>query len=84
MLTESILSLLFGIINLLISLIPKIELPSGFIAGIEQSRFILDLASYFLPMGTFFTCFSVFLVLNNARLIVSIFNFIVRKIPGIS
>lgn len=74
----------FGLVTLLLNLIPTIELPSGFLSGFSSVKYVLDGASYLIPMGTFAACLSVFFILHNITLIISIFNWIIRKIPGVN
>lgn len=83
MITESIFSFLFEIIKVLINLIPTIELPDGFSLALGSVSNLIDMFSYVLPINTFLICLSVFFVLNNIKLFISIFNFIIRKIPGL-
>lgn len=84
MLLEAFLKLIFGLVDLLVAAIPTIELPQEFFLGMEDvTAFIAEL-SYVLPVNTFLMCLSVIFILQNARLFVSIFNFIIRKIPTVN
>lgn len=83
MLIESLLGVVFGLIDFLISLIPTIELPDEFFSSLDDLASLVSGMSYVLPVDTFLMCLSVIFILQSARLFVSIFNFIVRKIPNI-
>lgn len=69
---------------MLLNLIPDISLPSGFLDGFSSVRDLMEYASLLIPMGVFISCLSVFFILHNITLIISIFNWIIRKIPGVS
>lgn len=84
MLVEALLKLVFGLVDLLVSLIPTIELPDEFLLGMEDVAAFVAQLSYVLPVDTFLLCLSVIFILQNARLFVSVFNFIIRKIPTIN
>lgn len=84
MIIEGLIKLLFGVVNMLLSLIPKIELPDGFISLFDDSVYLLSFATYFLPVQTILTCLTVIFIVDNVKLFVSIFNWIISKIPTIS
>lgn len=84
MLVEALLRLVFGLVDLLIAAIPTIELPQEFFLGMEDVAAFVAQLSYVLPVNTFLMCLSVIFILQNARLFVSIFNFIIRKIPTVN
>lgn len=84
MLLEALLRLIFGLVDLLVSLIPTIDLPDEFFVGMEDVSAFVGQLSYVLPVNTFLMCLSVIFVLQNARLFVSVFNFIIRKIPTVN
>lgn len=84
MILELLISLLFGVAAAVINLIPDISLDSGFMSGFSSVRYLMELTSYLLPIGTFIACLSVFFLLHNMTLILSILNWIIRKIPGVS
>lgn len=84
MITQLLISFVFGIINVLINLIPTITLPTGFLSAMTDVSFFMAQIAYVIPVNTLLLCLSVVFVLHNAKFIVSIFNFIVRKIPGIN
>lgn len=84
MILELLINLFFGLVNMLLNLIPDITLPSGFINGFSSVRDLMEYASYLIPIGVFVSCLSVFFILHNITMIISIFNWIIRKIPGVS
>lgn len=84
MIIELLLKFLFGIVDSLINLIPTITLPDSFVNGLSDVAYLISVISYFLPFKTIVLCLSVIFILQNAKFFVSVFNFIVRKIPGIN
>lgn len=84
MILQLLFETIFGLINTLINLIPTITLPESFTVGMSDVAELVSVMSYFLPLGTLTLCLSVIFILQNARFIVSIFNFIIRKIPGLN
>lgn len=84
MILQLLLELIFGVIKTLINLIPTISIPVGFFDAIADVTYLVSIMSYFLPLGTMALCLSIIFMIQNAKLFISIFNFIIRKIPGIS
>ena len=84
MILEGLIRLFFGIIDLVISLIPKVELPSGVSAGISDLSYLISFATYFIPVGTILSCITLIFLIDNIKFLVSIFNWIISKIPTIS
>lgn len=84
MILEALLKLIFGLIDLLVSAIPTITLPTNFLTAMEDVSSFINELSYVLPVNTFLMCLTVIFTLQNARLFVSIFNFIIRKIPTVN
>lgn len=84
MILELLINLFFGIVKLLLSLIPKIELPQGFIGFFGDASYLISFASYFLPISTILACIGVIFIVDNIKLLMSIFNWIISKIPTIS
>lgn len=84
MILEMIISLVFGVVELLVAMIPDINLSGGFMNGVGQVSVVVDYMSYVLPMGTMALCVGVFITLSNIKFIIGIFNFVIRKIPFIN
>lgn len=84
MILEMLIKLIFGVVNLLLALLPEIKLPESFGSYISDSVYLLSFASYFLPIPTILACISVIVIVDNVKLFVSIFNWIISKIPTIS
>lgn len=83
MILEMIISLIFGIVELLVSIIPDINLSAGFMESIQSVSVVVTYMSYVLPMGTMALCVGVFITLSNIKFVIGIFNFVIRKIPFI-
>lgn len=85
MLLELIVNLFFGLATFIIDLLPDMNLGgSNFFLALGNVYDVMDGASYLIPFGTFSLCMGVFFVLNNMTFVLSIFNWIIRKIPGVS
>lgn len=84
MIVQLLFEVIFGLVETLINMIPTITLPDSFVVGMSDVTALVSVFAYFVPLGTLSLCLSVIFVLQNARFIVSIFNFIIRKIPGLS
>lgn len=84
MLLELLVNIFFGIATFVISLIPDISFPQGFTGAISSVSSVMNGVAYVMPMGTLMACISVFFVLHNMTMIISIANWIIRKIPGVN
>lgn len=84
MLLELLVNIFFGIATVVLGLIPNISFPQGFISAISSVSSVMNGVAYIMPMGTFMACLTVFFVLHNMTLIISIINWIIRKIPGVN
>lgn len=84
MILELLMRFIFGLVSLLLALIPKIELPQSFLGFFDDALYLLSFATYFLPVPTILACISVIFIVDNAKLFISIFNWIISKIPTIS
>ena len=84
MILEAIIGLIFLLITGLMQLIPAITLPAGFIALLDDVRFLLEGANYFIPIPTIVICLGLIFLVDNVKFFVSIFNWIIAKIPSIN
>lgn len=84
MLLDLIVALFVGIAQALLSAVPEVNFNPTFLAGFDKVGYLFEMMSYFVPMDIFFACLSVFFLLHNITLIISIFNWVIRKIPTIS
>lgn len=83
MILDLLLTLVFGIASFVVNLIPDISFDSNFILAFQSVANVMNGASYLLPMGTFYLCMTVFFVLHNTTFVISLVNWIIRKIPTI-
>ena len=84
MIIEVLVGLIFSLINGLMELIPAITLPAGFVALLDDVRFLLEGANYFVPIPTVMICLGLIFLVDNVKFFVSIFNWIIAKIPTIN
>lgn len=84
MLIDLILTVVLGVISTIVALIPDMSFNPAFMSGFEDVKYLMEIFSYAVPMGVLISCLSVFFLLNNITLIISLANWVIRKIPGIS
>lgn len=82
MIVELLFELIFGLVDLILSLIPTIDLNFS-MPDTTFFREMLGLADYFFPVGTMITCIGVIIAVQNISFILKIFNYIYKKIPFI-
>lgn len=82
MLVEQLCNLFFSLSNTFLNFIPLLDFPSlaGATAGLGV---VIAAVSPFMPVGALVLGFQVFLAINGFKLIMSVINFVIRKIPTI-
>lgn len=84
MILQLLFELFFGIANMILDLIPTITLPDGFTNMLESVSNLFSLVNYFLPVSTILVCLGVIFLVDNIKLIMSVLNWLISKIPTIS
>lgn len=84
MILEMLVNMIFGFAMLVIDMIPDLSFGSEFYAAFGSIYDVMNGASYILPTGTMFLCTSVFFILHNTTFVISILNWIIRKVPGVN
>lgn len=84
MILELLINIIVGVAAFFINLIPDLNFNSGFINGFSDVSEVMNIIGYVLPVSTFLGCLSVFFLLNNAQFIISIGNWLIRKVPFIN
>lgn len=84
MILELLIRLFFGLINLIIAMLPQIKMPDGLSGMLADATFLFSFATYFLPVGTILSCLGFIFLVDNVKFLMSVFNWIISKIPGIS
>lgn len=84
MILELLIRLFFGIVNMILALIPSVTLPTGFEGMFADVAYLFSFGTYFLPVGTIVTCLTLIFLVDNIKFIMSIINWIIAKIPTIS
>lgn len=82
MIIELLFELIFGLVDLILSLIPTIDLNFS-MPDTTFFKEMLGLADYFFPVGTMISCIGVIIAVQNISFILKIFNYIYKKIPFI-
>lgn len=82
MIIELLYKLIFGLADLLLSVLPSIDLNFD-LPDTTFFREMLGLADYFFPVGTLVAALGVIITVQNAQFFVKIFNWIIKKIPFI-
>lgn len=83
MIIEMISSIFFGLVGLVINLIPDISISGDIIGGLSGLASFTGYVSDVLNIPVILSCIGFTLLIDNASFIVKIFNFIIRKIPGV-
>lgn len=83
MLLELLVDILFGLIDLVVSLIPDIDISLD-LEPLSAVTVYFGYLDNFLDMTAIISALGIVFLIINAGFIVRIFNFIVRKIPTIS
>lgn len=82
MIIELLFNLIFGLVNLILSLIPEINFSFD-LPDTTSFREFLGLADYFFPVSTLVMALGVLIAVQNTQFVLKIFNFIYKKIPFI-
>lgn len=84
MVTEILFNLLFGAVNLLLSFLPVIVLPTEIVGGLAGLVELFAVASYFVPINTVVFAIGVWFTLMTGKGLVVLANWLIRKIPGVA
>lgn len=84
MITELLLSLVKTIVLATLSIVPALSIPDGLLGSVAGFIELLFEASIFLPVGVIILCIGWFIALYNLNFLMSIVNWVIRKIPTIS
>jgi hypothetical protein len=85
MIIEFLLAMVFGIIEDLLNLLPNLTFPTeGFTSAFSTISGVLSLAGYFMPLDTLGIVLSIGLSFYGFQFLVSLTNWLIRKIPSIS
>lgn len=84
MITELLLSLVKSLVLASLSIIPILSVPDGLLGSVAGFVELLVEASIFLPVGVIILCIGWFIALYNLNFLMSIVNWVIRKIPTIS
>jgi len=80
-LTTSILAIVFGLVDMFLSLLPTFKIPDGAVAGLGELSSIMSRASAFIPVRTVGICIGLWILMNNFSFVANLFNWLIRKIP---
>jgi len=83
MLLSLLVDILFGLIDLIINLIPDIDISLD-LSALSSVTIFFGYLDNFIDMKAVISSLGLVFLIINAGFIVRIFNFIVRKIPTIS
>lgn len=84
MILELLADIFFGLVQFVIDLLPDINISIGVVDGFSELVKWFGYIDTFIPLSAIVACISIVIVVDNASFFMKIFNFIVRKIPGIS
>lgn len=86
MILEALILLFFGLIKILLGLIPNLvlALPQEILGGIAGFIELLGGITFIFPVSVFVACCSWMVALFNFEFLFSVISFIIRKVPGLS
>jgi hypothetical protein len=86
MILESLVLMFFGLVKILLSLIPDLalSLPQEILGGIAGFVELIGGVTFVFPVSVFVACCGWLVVLYGFEFVVSVINWIIRKIPGLS
>lgn len=84
MILELLSDIFFGLVTLVLSLIPDITINGDIFGGFSALGSFVGYVSDVLNIPIILSCITFTILIDNASFIVKIFNFIIRKIPGVS
>jgi len=84
MILELFITVIFGIIEFILSLLPTITLPSGISSSIDSLFGLYQSVSYFFPMTDVVIFFTTILTLYTIGFSATVLQWIYRKFPGIT
>ena len=84
MITELLLVIVKVLVIGTLSIIPVLAVPAGLLGHVAGFVELLVEASIFLPVGVILLCIGWFIALYNLNFLMSIVNWVIRKIPTIS
>lgn len=82
MIIQVIVNLFFGLFDFLLDLIPTIKFDIGF-SPLETLSLYIGYVGNLLDMRAVSACLAIYFVISHIGFVVRLFNFIIRKIPGI-
>lgn len=82
MIIKLLFDLIFGIVDIFLSLIPEIKFNFEIPDTAAFSEF-LGLADYFFPVGTLISAIGVLIAFQNINFVLKVANFIYKKVPFI-
>ena len=81
MITELFLTVVKYLVFGVLTAIPVLQLPGGILGAVAGVVEILASASIFFPVGITLTCIGWFIVMYNMNFVMSIVNWVLRRIP---
>jgi hypothetical protein len=83
MILEAIGLLIFNAINFLLNLFPVTVIFGGILPDFGAMVSLINSVSCIMPVGSFAAALGVWLVLANIDLLISVINWVIKKIPGV-
>ena len=84
MIIETILTPIFSFINVIVSLLPSLHMPSQITGALQQLITMISTLSYFVPITDLIICIAFIIAFKSFGLGWYVINWLVRKIPTIS
>lgn len=81
MITELFLTVVKYLVFGVLSAIPVLEIPAGILGAVAGVVEILASASIFFPVGITLMCIGWFIAMYNMNFLMSVVNWVLRRIP---
>lgn len=83
MITEALVTVILGAINVFVGWFPALVIPTDIINSLAGIVELFATVSYFMPIGILQLCFLVFVGFHGAEFLISVINWVIAKIPTI-
>lgn len=83
MILKLIVDLFFGLVTLVVDLLPSIKISADISGAFGTVANFFGYLDSFVSLSAVSICIGLVILVDNASLLMKILNFIIRKIPGV-
>lgn len=74
---------MFNLFSVVISSLPIISIPTGFVYAINFIQMVIGYVNYFLPVADLIPIIALIIVIRNFNISMAILNWVIRLVPFI-